>query len=82
MPQVDWNLIIETIRAEKCVILLGPDFALIPRVRNVYRMQLLIKLSKKLAAQDVRQFIQDKVKAYYEAAPVKTLRITIDVDPA
>jgi hypothetical protein len=27
MPQVDWNLIIETIRAEKCVVLLGPDFA-------------------------------------------------------
>lgn len=27
MPKVDWNLIIETIRAEKCVILLGPDFA-------------------------------------------------------
>ena len=27
MPQVDWNLIIETIRAEKCIVLLGPDFA-------------------------------------------------------
>lgn len=27
MAQVDWNLIIETIRAEKCIILLGPDFA-------------------------------------------------------
>ncbi len=63
------------------VNLLGPDYALVARVRNVYRMQLLIKLSRKLAAQDVRQFIQEKVKQYYEMAPVKTLRILIDVDP-
>ena len=63
------------------VNLLGPDYALIARVRNVYRMQLLIKLSRKLAAQDVRQFIQEKVQQYYEMAPVKTLRILIDVDP-
>lgn len=61
--------------------LLGPDFALIARVRNVYRMQVLIKLNKRLVAQDVRRFIHEKVKLYYENAPVKTLRILIDVDP-
>ena len=27
MANVDWDLILETIRAERCIILLGPEFA-------------------------------------------------------
>lgn len=62
--------------------LLGPDYALIARVRNVYRMHLLIKLNKKLGAKQMRTFVQKMIKHYYENAPTKTLRIVVDVDPS
>lgn len=61
--------------------LLGPDFALIPRVRNQYRMQFLIKLGKGIDPQTLRRALQDALERYYERAPVKSLRIWIDVDP-
>ncbi len=61
--------------------LLGPEFNLVPRVRNLYRMHFLLKVSKKVPAQDVRSVIQDRIAQYYESAPQKSLRILIDVDP-
>ena len=61
--------------------LLGPDFALIPRVRNQYRMQFLIKLGKGIDPHKLRQALQDALEHYYAHAPVKSLRVWIDVDP-
>jgi len=61
--------------------LLGPDYALIARVRNKYRMQFLIKTSKSIPAHKLRQIIKTSVNAYYEQAPTKTVRILVDVDP-
>ncbi len=61
--------------------LLGPDYTLIARVRNLYRMQFIIKLSKALNSQKVRDTLGMLIKQYYEAAPQKTLRIIVDVDP-
>ncbi|MEO0471066.1 MAG: primosomal protein N' [Bacteroidota bacterium] len=62
--------------------LLGPDYALVGRVRNQYRMQFLIKLSKQLNPQSVRTALQKAIEEYYTEAPLKTLRIIINVDPA
>jgi primosomal protein N' (replication factor Y) len=61
--------------------LLGPDFALVARVRNQYRMQFLLKLSKQFPLQRLRDRIQQLVDHYYQTAPNKTLRIIVDVDP-
>jgi primosomal protein N' (replication factor Y) len=61
--------------------LLGPDFALIPRVRNQYRMQFLIKLGKGIDPQQLRHALQEAIERYYERAPVRSLRIWVDVDP-
>jgi len=61
--------------------LLGPDFALVARVRNQYRMQFMLKFGKNVSPPKLRQAIQKGIKAYYEAAPVKSLRIWVDIDP-
>ncbi len=61
--------------------LLGPDFALVPRVRNEYRMQFLVKISKATATPYLRERLEEVVDRYYAAAPKKSLRILFDVDP-
>jgi len=61
--------------------LLGPEFNLIPRIRNMYRMNFLIKLSKKIAPKQVRQQLLSHINHYYDQAPQKTLKIILDVDP-
>ncbi len=63
-------------------MLLGPDYATVPRVRNMYRMQFLLKLQKNFSLSKVRQFVLSSIEAYYKAAPNKTLRILLNVDPA
>lgn len=61
--------------------LLGPDYTLVARVRNLYRMQFMLKLSKGLNTTKVRETLDKLLKHYYEVAPLKTLRIIVDVDP-
>ncbi|MEL6852688.1 MAG: hypothetical protein AAFP92_29535, partial [Bacteroidota bacterium] len=61
--------------------LLGPDYALIPRLRNQYRMQFLIKLGKNVSPERIRDILFAQREKYYQEAPVKNLRIIIDVDP-
>ncbi|MDP5172254.1 MAG: primosomal protein N' [Bacteroidia bacterium] len=63
------------------VNLLGPDYALVARVRNQYRMQYLLKVSRRASVAQLRDILQGVTRAYYEAAPQKTLRIILDVDP-
>ncbi|MEZ4827508.1 MAG: primosomal protein N' [Bacteroidia bacterium] len=61
--------------------LLGPDYAVVARVRNQYRMQFMIKIGKNIAAARLRESLHKAIEAYYESAPVKSLRILIDIDP-
>ncbi|MDX2248164.1 MAG: primosomal protein N' [Bacteroidia bacterium] len=61
--------------------LLGPDYALVARVRNQYRMQFLIKAGKNIPAAKLREVMSNAIEKYYETAPVKNLRIILDIDP-
>ncbi len=61
--------------------LLGPDYPLIARVRNQYRMQFMIKLGKNLSVKKVRSLIQELIVIYYQQAEKKSLRIILDADP-
>ncbi|MEM6805703.1 MAG: primosomal protein N' [Bacteroidota bacterium] len=63
------------------VNLLGPDYALVARVRNTYRMQFMIKVSKKLPSAQLRDILFRSIDKYYQEAPAKSLRIIVDVDP-
>ncbi|MFK7920752.1 MAG: primosomal protein N' [Bacteroidia bacterium] len=61
--------------------LLGPDYALIARVRNQYRMQFMIKIGRKVSAAKLREALHKLITLYYKQAPQKTLRIIVDIDP-
>ena len=61
--------------------LLGPEYHLVPRVRNVYRMHFIIKLDKQVSPSYIRQQLPVRIQHYYENAPKKSLRIVMDVDP-
>ncbi|MEM6343728.1 MAG: primosomal protein N' [Bacteroidota bacterium] len=61
--------------------LLGPDYALVARVRNQYRMQFMIKIGRKVSASKLREALHKLISLYYEQAPQKTLRIILDIDP-
>ena len=61
--------------------LLGPEFNLVPRVRNIYRMHFLVKLSKQLPAKILREKLPQLIDTYYQQAPKKSLRILLDIDP-
>ncbi|MEM7370332.1 MAG: primosomal protein N' [Bacteroidota bacterium] len=63
------------------VNLLGPDYALIARVRNQYRMQFLIKIGKGVSIPKLRDQLHRLINDYFESAPQKTLRVVVDVDP-
>ena len=62
--------------------LLGPDYPLIARVRNQYRMQFMIKLGKNLSVKKVRSLLQELIVTYYQQAEKKNLRIILDADPS
>jgi primosomal protein N' (replication factor Y) len=63
------------------VNLLGPDYPLVSRVRNLYHMHFLLKFKKGLSPTRLRQLLQERIETYYQQAEKKTLRINLDVDP-
>lgn len=61
--------------------LLGPDYALVARVRNTFRMQFLLKISRQQDPKALRIVMRQLIDKYYEVAPTKSMRIQLDVDP-
>lgn len=61
--------------------LLGPDYPLIPRLRNRYRMQFLLKFDRSEPPGLLRSRIREALEHYYREAPAKTLQVMVDVDP-
>jgi len=62
-------------------MMLGPEYPMIPRLRNKYRLQILLKIKQGMSPTKVKIRIRELVDAYYQGAPNKTLRISYDVDP-
>ncbi len=61
--------------------LLGPDYPLISRIRNLYYMQFMVKLGKGLPPARVRSTLNGLIDSYFKEAENKTLRIILDIDP-
>ncbi|GAB4396763.1 MAG: primosomal protein N' [Microscillaceae bacterium] len=61
---------------------LGPEPALIHRVRNLYHYHLLLKVEReKVDLKAVKQFIQEKAEELITSRAYKKVQIVIDVDP-
>lgn len=61
--------------------MLGPEYPMIARVRNHYRLQILIKIRSNISIKWIKETIQESIDHYYEKAPNKTIRFIINVDP-
>ncbi|MCB0479536.1 MAG: primosomal protein N' [Crocinitomicaceae bacterium] len=60
---------------------LGPEFALIPRVRNYYQKIITIKFERKASPAKVKQKIEEVIEGFRSNPTNRQVRIKIDVDP-
>ncbi len=61
--------------------MLGPEYPHIARLKNFYRLHVLLKIERKASVAAVRRALKETITEYYDAAPSKTLQIVVDVDP-
>lgn len=61
--------------------LLGPEFPLVPRIRNYYHKSLLIKTPRQGKAADLRRIIHEAAESLHAAHRNWKYRLSINVDP-
>jgi primosomal protein N' (replication factor Y) len=61
--------------------ILGPEPALISRIRNEYILQFLLKLYPTADTVKVRKFLIDSLERFYQRAEAKGIRVKIEIDP-
>ncbi|MCE3008748.1 MAG: primosomal protein N' [Bacteroidetes bacterium] len=59
----------------------GPATPAVERLRSRYRRQFMLRLPRTGQAAALKDALRQAIQAYYAAAPDKTLRILLDVDP-
>lgn len=60
---------------------LGPEYPIVSRVKNLYIKQMIIKINKDLYSNKVKDFIKDTIEKFKHNNDFKSVRIQIDVDP-
>jgi primosomal protein N' (replication factor Y) (superfamily II helicase) len=61
--------------------ILGPVFPPIARVRNRYRMQILVKISNDQSRKRVKEIIKKTLEGFESIAIFKSCKVNLDVDP-
>lgn len=61
--------------------ILGPEFPPIKRIRNLYHMQLILKVEKTRSFKKAREIVMDQWIDFRQHPDFKSVRISIDVDP-
>ncbi len=60
---------------------LGPEFPLVSRVRNLYHKNILLKMERDASAVKVKKIITELLLQFKADATYKVVRVQIDVDP-
>ena len=60
---------------------LGPEYPVVSRVKNLYIKQMIIKINKDLYSNKVKDFIKDTIEKFKHNNEYKSVKIQIDVDP-
>ena len=63
------------------VRVLGPEFPVISRIKNLYHKNVLIKIERDASIHKVREIITTIKNNFEVRSDYKAVRITIDVDP-
>ena len=62
--------------------LLGPEYPIVSRVKNQYIKQMIIKISKELNSNKVKDYIKNTIEDFKQNNEFKSVKIQIDVDPS
>jgi len=60
---------------------LGPEFPLVSRVRNLYHKNILLKIERDASVGQVKKILSDLLVKFKSSADYKSVRVQIDVDP-
>lgn len=60
---------------------LGPEFALIPRINNRFIKVIKLKMEKGLSERKVKEKVQHLLDQFYQISTYKSITISMDVDP-
>ena len=71
----------EILKSQLGKLVLGPEYPLVTRVKNLYQKNILIKLPINKQMQEHKQYIFQQTKELTSNNPFKTIKINIDVDP-
>ena len=61
--------------------ILGPEFPVVPRIRNFYIKQFIVKIPKGKQLSEAKQLLYQQVEDFKDNSRYKAIRIGIDVDP-
>lgn len=61
--------------------LLGPEYPMVSRVKNLYIKQMLVKFNREHSAWQVKEIILEKVRLFQLSPDFKSVQVQLDVDP-
>ena len=61
--------------------LLGPEYPVVARVKNLYIKQMMVKFKREHNAQRVKELIMQQIQLFRERSDYKSVIVQIDVDP-
>lgn len=76
------DLLARTFRYAFKESLLGPEYPVVSRVKNQYIKQMIIKVSKDLNINKVKEFIGSTIEKFKHENEFKSVKVQIDVDPS
>lgn len=60
---------------------LGPEFPLTARLRNLYQMEIMLKLEEEVSLKKVKSNLREKVEMFFKNHPKQKVKVIYDVDP-
>ena len=61
---------------------IGPEFPIVRRIQNLYLKTIKLKIERDAPDKKVKERLQQLIDAFYSVPLNKSIRITVDVDPA
>lgn len=61
--------------------LLGPEYPMVSRVKNLFIKQMMVKFKREYSAQQVKAMIQQQLQQFQQQPDYKSVIVQIDVDP-
>ncbi|HRG38885.1 MAG TPA: primosomal protein N' [Bacteroidia bacterium] len=61
--------------------ILGPEYPIVSRIRNLYHKNILIKLEREASAVTAKKIISDLLTQFKASSDYKSVRMQVDVDP-